>query len=78
MHERHVRVLSVDNNKQNRYIPAVYKQDEPCWFTQALLWRLWFSSSSCLVVILTLAIKSSLLCPSNVLELHKSEGELIG
>lgn len=31
------------NNKQNHYIPAAYKQGEPCWFSEALPWRLWLS-----------------------------------
>lgn len=40
------RVLSVVNNKQNRYIPAAYKQGRPRRFSEALLWRLQLSGSS--------------------------------
>lgn len=40
VHERHVRVLSVVNNKQNRHIPAAYKQAWPCWMSEVPPWRL--------------------------------------
>lgn len=79
MHERHVRVLSVDNNKQNCYIPAAYKQGESCWFSEALLWRLWFPCSSWLILILTLAINRSHCCLCVIFwNLHNRVGDLIG
>lgn len=68
------RVLSVVNNKQNRHIPAAYKQGEPCWFSQALPWRLWLSGSSWLFLYLTLAIRRSLLWPSDPLGIHNGGG----
>lgn len=74
MHERHVRLLSVVNNKQNRYIPAASKHGEPRWLSEALLWWLWSSSSSLLFLIPALAIKRSPLWLCSPLGFHKGGG----
>lgn len=53
VHERHVRVLSVVNNKQNRHIPAAYKHAWPCWMSEVLPWRLYLYGSSWLFLCVT-------------------------